>query len=266
MLFFLPLICPSCKQKIFFCRDKENKKIYAVTDKIQSFIEPHICVLIEGADYWQNTVFEKYLKINFTPDDNIFQFVQNDLALESLSDGVLAKKTFFNNLGLLLRYDSLAANEQCLYLLTESFFLCKIFVKSAKKWKLGRWLSIYDTRMIRKNQFRSTKIQYFEISLKKTLDELAKHLSSLELSSEDSELLERHEETICSAIQKVGRVIAVFPVEKKKLHYFRRIFFFVEENLGNLMESLILPQKIEIYFQQETTLLSWNIYNSTIDF
>ena len=48
-LFFLPLVCPSCQQKIFFCRDKKDKKIYTVTDQIESFIEPHICSLIERA-------------------------------------------------------------------------------------------------------------------------------------------------------------------------------------------------------------------------
>ena len=94
----------------------------------------------------------------------------------------------------------------------------------------------------------------------KNTNKLARHLSSLELGI----LLEIHEKNICSAIQKVGRVIAVFPIEKKKLHYFRRIFFFADKNLGNFMEGLILPEKIEIYFQQEKLPLIWNIYENTV--
>ena len=223
-LFFLPLICPSCGKKIFFCRDKKNKKIYTVTDQIESLIEPHICSLIEGEKYWKNNTFKEYLKINFTAEDNIFQLVQNNLAPKNLSDVFLTKKMIFNNLGLLLRYESLVANKQCLDLLTNNFVLCKVFIKSQRKWELGRWLSTYGAKMLIKEQFSVAKIQYFEISPKKTLDKLARHLSSLELSSKDSELLEIHEKNICSAIQKVGRVNCCFS-NRKKIQYHFALFF-----------------------------------------
>ncbi len=263
MLSFLPLICPSCQQKIFFCRDKKAQKIYTVTDKIESLIEPHICVLIEGEAYWKNNILKEYLKIDFTAKDNIFDLVKKKFTANKLLEAALQKKILFINLGLLLRCESVAEGEQCLDLITKDFVLCKVFIKSTKKWELGRWLTVSNTKSVKKNQFYSPEIQYFEVVPKKILERLSQTISSLQLSSQDSELLEKYEKNICSELQKIGRVITVFPVEKKK-HYLRWIFFLIEENLAPFMESLIFPKKIEIYFQQEEASFTWNIYENTI--
>ena len=202
-LFFLPLICPSCRKKIFFCRDKKDKKIYTVTDQIESLIEPHICSLIEGEKYWKDSIFKEYLKIDFTPQDDIFLLVKKKIASDIRLDTSLQKKVLFINLGLLLRCESVANYGQCLYLLTKDFILCKVFIKSTKKWELGRWLSIYNSTMEKKNQFRSLKIQYFEVAAQKTLVRVTKHISVIQLSSKDGELLETQEKKICSALKKI---------------------------------------------------------------
>ena len=265
-LFFLPLVCPSCQQKIFFCRDKKDKKIYTVTDQIESLIEPHICSLIEREKYWKNNIFKEYLKIDFTPQDDILQLIKKNFSSNNRLDAASQKQILFINLGLLLHCESVVKYRQCLHLLTKDFILCKVFIKSTKKWQLGRWLTIQNPKSMNKNQFHSPKAQYFEISPKKTLDRLSQTVSSLQLSSQDSEVLEKYEKNICSELQKVGKVIAVFPMEKKNSQYFRLIFFFIEENFAHFMNNLILPKKIEIYFSQESAVFTWDIAKNIVAF
>ena len=88
----------------------------------------------------------------------------------------------------------------------------------------------------------------------------------MKLSSQDSEVLEKYEKNICSELQKVGKVIAVFPMEKKNSQYFRLIFFFIEENFAHFMNNLILPKKIEIYFSQESAVFTWDIAKNIVAF
>ena len=116
----------------FFCRDKKDKKIYTVTDQIEPLIEPHICSLIEREKYWKNNIFKEYLKIDFTPQDDILQLIEKNFSSNNRLDAASQKQILFINLGLLLHCESVVKYRQCLHLLTKDFILCKVFIKSTK--------------------------------------------------------------------------------------------------------------------------------------
>ena len=233
-MFFFPILCPHCLEKIFFFQQKD---IYGVADSISEKINYHICPFILGKEYWK----KKNLQLCFS----LQQQKSLDLSstLKQFQPTLYFKRTTkIPPTALLLSLKKKESYNQfyCCGFDFTSFF----FISSQKKnWKIGSLLYI-NTKKILKD--KKNVSQVIESKKKKfiCLEKNNQHIFVVQLLGEDLNLLEKAEKMFLKQIGKKNKILSIYPEREKKK--FKRIIIFIFYNsLEIFFKNLLLPQEVK---------------------
>ena len=180
-MFFFPIICPHCFEKVFFF---QQEKIYGVANSIDEKIHYHLCPFILGKEYWKKKNLQLCLDLQ---KKNLDFYSISKQFQPSFS---FRKTTTIPQTAILLSFKKKESYDQ-LYCCGLGFYSFFLLSSQKMNWKIGSLLKIEPTKILKD---KKTIAQVIEIKKKEICQEKNnQNIFCIQLSGEDLSLLEKAE-------------------------------------------------------------------------
>ena len=253
MLLYIPILCPTCLEKVFFFQ-KINQN-FGVADLIDSQIHYHICPFITGQNYWQTTILKK-----------CFSFIEQkhqDLTKIFLANKppfYFSKTSKVSKRAILLKYEHKESIDRLCFI-NFDFVIFYLFAKPQEKWDVGKIFKIAIKTIVKNKGNFATNLELVTEKKAISLENINNNIFLMELRGANLNLLEKSESIVLKQLhkkkirQQTNKMIAVYP-QNSKSGFTRKIVFFLSEQASSFFASFSLPHGVTFTLLQNELLFA----------